>query len=73
MTEFSSATYSDIEGTGGNQPVIIINGRVDPPLPGDPPSTVQIQLSNGTATNPADYNLAAAFAAAEPPYSYKNE
>ena len=71
LTEFSSATYSDIEGTGGNQPVIIINGRVDPPLPGDPPSTVQIQLSNGTATNPADYNLAAAFAAADPAiYSY---
>lgn len=73
LTEFSSNTYSDDEGIGGNLPVIIINGRVDTPLPGDPPSTVQIDLNNplGNATPPSDYNLVTAFAAANPAvYSY---
>jgi hypothetical protein len=49
LTEFSSATYSDIEGTGGNMPRLIINGRVDVA------SSVRVLISNGTATQPADY------------------
>lgn len=49
LTEFESANYSDIEGTGGNQPRLLINGRVDIA------STVDILVQNGTATNPSDY------------------
>ncbi len=68
LTELSSATYSDDEGTGGNMPVMIINGRVDPPAGA---TSVQIQLSDGSATDPADYNAAVALAAANPAiYSY---
>ncbi len=73
LTEFSSNAYSDDEASGGNLPRLIINGRVDAPLPGNPPSTVQIDLNNplGNATSPSDYNLVTAFAAANPAiYSY---
>jgi hypothetical protein len=60
LTEFSATGYSDYETSGGNMPRIIINGRVDPPLPGDPPASVQIRIQNGgtgnPATHPADYS-----------------
>ncbi len=49
MTEFSSIAYSDDEGSGGNMPVLLINGRVDAA------SSVEVRIQNGTATHPADY------------------
>lgn len=68
LTELSSATYSDIEGTGGNQPILIVNGRVPPPPA--PASSIQVTISNGTATSPADYTQTGIITVIIPPGDY---
>ncbi|WP_371397829.1 hypothetical protein [Fretibacter rubidus] len=50
FAQFSASSYSDFEASGGNLPVIIMDGRVEVP------TTIPITITGGTADG-ADYTL----------------
>lgn len=49
LVEFSTPTASDSEATGGNKPVLLVNGTISAD------QTIDVTITGGTATNTDDY------------------